>query len=191
MEIVCLLGSPRLNGNSCTLAKEFCDTAQSLGADVRTFALNKLQYQGCQACMACKTKLDHCIINDDLTEVLQSVAEADILVMATPTYYGEVSSQLKAFIDRTYSYLVPDFIDSPNPSRLLPGKQMVFIQAQGYPDENYYSDVFPKYAKFFRWYGFEDCHCIRVCGVNKPNDVAIREDVLSQARQTAQKIVKR
>jgi multimeric flavodoxin WrbA len=190
MKIVCLFGSPRLNGNSCTLAKVFCDTAQTLGADVQTFALNKLQYQGCQACMACKTKLEHCVVKDDLADVLQSVAQADVLVMATPTYYGEVSSQLKAFIDRTYSYLVPDFIDNPNPSRLSPGKQLVFIQTQGYPDENYYSDVFHRYVKFFRWYGFQNFYCIRACGVNNPNDVENRENVLSQARQTAEKVVK-
>lgn len=190
MKVVCLLGSPRLKGNSYTLAKTFCDRAQDLGAKVETFALNRLKYRGCQACMACKTKMDHCILQDDLTEVLNAVAQAEVLVMATPTYYGEVSSQLKGFIDRTYSYLVPDFMTSPSPSRLSPGKKLVFIQSQGYPDESYYADIFTRYVNFFKWYGYEECHCIRACGVNAPYDVKNREEILNQARQTAEELTK-
>lgn len=190
MKIVCLFGSPRLKGNSYTLAKIFCDRAQELGAKIQTFTLNKLTYQGCQACMACKTKLDHCILSDDLTEVLKAVAKAEVLVMATPTYYGEVSSQLKAFIDRTYSYLVPDFTTNPAPSRLSPGKRMVFIQTQGYPDESYYADVFPRYANFFKWYGYEESHIIRACGVSTPEDLKKQKETLNQARQTAELLIK-
>lgn len=189
MEIACLLGSPRIKGNSYTLAKTFCDRAEDLDAKVQTFVLNKLKYRGCQACMACKTKMDHCILQDDLTEVLKAVAQADILVMATPTYYGEVSSQLKGFIDRTYSYLVPDFMSNPTPSRLATGKKLVFIQTQGYPDKNFYGDVFTRYANFFKWYGYEECHHIRVCGVNNPNDIKSHEEVLNQAKQTAENLM--
>ena len=58
MRIICLLGSPRVKGNSAALAKRFCETAEKLGAKIQTFELNKLNYRDCQACMACKTKLD-------------------------------------------------------------------------------------------------------------------------------------
>ena len=84
MKIVCLLGSPRTNGNSAAVANRFCATAEGLGAQVQTFVLNELQYQGCQGCMACKIKLDRCILEDDLTEVLDAVRETDVLVLATP-----------------------------------------------------------------------------------------------------------
>ena len=140
--------------------------------------------------MACKTELDHCILKDDLAQVLQSVSQCDVLVMSTPVYYGEVSSQLKAFIDRTYSFLVPEFINAPNPSRLSPGKKLVFIQAQGYPDEECYDDIYPRYAKFFKWYGFDDSYFVRVCGVSNPDDAKGRDDIMNQTIQTAEKVVK-
>ena len=117
MKIVSLLGSPRPNGNSARIAARFCTAAENLGAEVKTFALNKLNYRGCQACMACKTKLDRCILEDDLTPVLDAVRETDLLLLASPVYYGDLSSQLKGFIDRTYSYFVPDFHTNPKPSR--------------------------------------------------------------------------
>jgi len=53
MKVVSLLGSPRENGNSSTIAKHFCDTAEKLGAEERAFSLNKLNYRGCQGCLAC------------------------------------------------------------------------------------------------------------------------------------------
>ena len=110
MKIVSLLGSPRPQGNSTAITRRFQDTAANLGAEVRTFELNRLAYRGCQGCCACKQSLDHCILNDDLTEVLNTVAEADVVVLASPVYYGDVSAQLKGFIDRTYSYLKPDYM---------------------------------------------------------------------------------
>ena len=189
MNIVCLLGSPRPKGNSAAIARRFCDTAESLGANVTTFALNKLKYRGCQACMTCKTKLDKCVLKDDLAEVLDAIRDANVLVMASPVYYGEVSSQLKAFIDRTYSYLVPDFATDPNPCRLPPGKELVFIQAQGHPDENLFNDIFPRYDSFFKWYGFSDSHLIRACGVNEKGEVEKREDIMKLAQDTAEKIM--
>ena len=189
MRIVCLLGSPRPKGNSAAMAAKFCDTADGLGAEVTTFSLNKLKYRGCQACMTCKTKLEKCVLKDDLAEVLEAVREAEVLVMASPIYYGEVSSQLKAFIDRTYSYLVPDYPTNPKPCRLVPGKKLVFIQTQGHPDESQFADVFPRYEFFFKWYGFKESHLIRACGVFNKGDVEGREDVMRLAEETASKVV--
>ena len=73
MKIVTLLGSPRPKGNSTAIAKHFCETAEKLGAEIETFSLNKLKFRGCQACMTCKTKLEKCVLKDDLSLVLEAV----------------------------------------------------------------------------------------------------------------------
>ncbi len=188
MKIVCLLGSPREKGNSATIANRFRDTAERMGAKVQTFVLNKLEYRGCQGCMACKTKLDRCVLEDDLTEVLEAVRETDVLVLATPIYCWDVTSQLKAFLDRTYSYLVPDFLTNPNRSRLVSGKKLVFIQVQGNPDESMFNNVFPKFDFIFKGHGFSETHLIRACGVREPGEVEAREDVMRLAETTAEKM---
>ena len=155
MKIVCLLGSPREKGNSATIANRFCDTAEKLGAEVSTFALNKLEYRGCQGCMACKTKLDKCILEDDLTEVLEAVRETDVLVLATPVYFWDVSSQLKAFIDRTFSYLVPDFLTNPNRSRLASGEETGFhSKFKETRMRACFTGIFQKFDYFFKWLWF-------------------------------------
>ncbi len=140
--------------------------------------------------MTCKTRLDRCVLKDDLSEVLEAVRESDILVIASPTYYGDLSSQLKAFIDRTFSFLVPDYQTNPNPCRIKPGKKLVFIQTQAEPDENAFSDVFPRYEAFFKWYGFDGTHLIRACGVVDAGEVETHKDILSLAEETAKTILK-
>lgn len=184
MKILCLLGSPR-KGNSTAIATRFCETAEKSGATVKTYTLNKLTYKGCQACMTCKTKLEKCVLKDDLTEVLEAVYDSDVLVMATPIYYGEVSSQLKAFIDRTFSFLKPDYITNPDACRLPKGKKLVFIQTQADPNEKNYADVFPRYDFFFKWYGFSKTYLIRCCGVLDKGDIEKRSDILKQAETIA------
>jgi multimeric flavodoxin WrbA len=189
MKVVCLFGSPRPKGNSTLIANRFCDKAEQLGAKVEKFSLNKLNYRGCQACMTCKTKLDKCVLKDDLSQVLDSIHDADILVLASPVYYGDVTSQMKAFVDRTFSYLVPDYTTNPNPSRLERGKKLVFIQVQGSAYENQFDDIFTRYEYFFKWYGFGDAHLIRGLGLFALQDAEKDEKILQLAEQTAQQLI--
>jgi len=188
MKIVSVLGSPREKGNSATIAKHFCDAALRFGAEVQTYALNKLEYRGCQGCMACKTGLDRCVLEDDLTEVLEAVRETDVLVVASPVYFWDISGQLKTFIDRTFSYLVPDFITNPNKSRLAPGKKLVCILAQNNRDRSSFPDIFRKIDYFFNAYGFVDRQLIRAFGVNEPGEVAAHDDVMMLAEKAAEKL---
>lgn len=185
MKIVCLTGSPRYRGNSASIAKRFMETATNRGAHTITHALNKLTYKGCQACMGCKTASDTCVLDDDLRQVLEDVVTADVLVMASPIYYGDVTSQMKGFMDRTYSFYVPEFHTKARPSRLAPGKKFVMITTQGQPDENMFADVFPKYHFFFQTHGFKEGYSIRGGGLARPDDVMNRQEILAKAEELA------
>lgn len=188
MEIVCVLGSPRPKGNSTTIAKRFCEKAEELGATVRAYTLNELDYKGCQGCMSCKERTDRCVLKDDLTEILNGIMEKDMLVLATPVYFGSVSGQVKTFIDRTFSFMVPDFRTNPNPSRLAPGKKAVFISAQGGP-EDMFTDIQTRYENYFKRYGFAESHFIRGCGIRELGDIEDRDDLLEQAEKMAGELV--
>jgi len=190
MKTVCVLGSPRPNGNSHAIAKHFCDSLENRGADVQMFALNTLTYRGCQACMACKTKLDRCVLDDDLTRVLDAVREADLLVMATPVYFGDITSQLKGFVDRMYSFFTPDYRTNPVKSRLAPGKKLVLIQVQGRPDESKFADIFPRYGEFWDWYGINERYQIRSWGVRELGEIAKDKEVFKKAEDIAERIMR-
>lgn len=188
MKLICLLGSPRREGNSATIAAELVTKAQELGAETETVYLNELTYRGCQACYACKKGSETCVIKDDLAPVLEKVKAADAVVFASPVYYGDVTAQLKSFIDRTFSYLVPDYATNPVKTRVSPVKPLALILVQGHPDEALFGDVFPRYKMFLSWLGFEG-RLVRACGLNERSDVRKRTDVMAAAREAAEALV--
>lgn len=164
MRVVALLGSPRKDGNGARLASRFCDAARRRGAGVTVHALNELVYRGCQGCLKCKTGSEVCVTEDGLSRVLADVAAADVLVLASPVYFGEISGQLKCFVDRAFSYLVPDFFTNPKPSRLRPGNTVVIIMTQGDENEKEYAGVASRYARTFEMFGFTRSDIVTACG---------------------------
>ncbi len=182
-KIVCLLGSPRPKGNSAAMARAVCGAATEAGASVRTFPLNDLRFSGCQGCLACKKKSETCVLKDDLTEVLEAVRHCDGLIMATPVYFGEVTAQLKGFIDRSFCYLKPGYPHLPRGerSRLGTGRDLAFVIAQGHPKVDLFTDIYPRYEYFYRWLGFTQSRLLRACAVYHLGDAEARAEVLEQA----------
>jgi multimeric flavodoxin WrbA len=187
VKIVAILGSPRPKGNSATIAEKFLESAGEHGVKITKYNLNSMTYRGCVACRECKTRSDKCVLRDDLAQALNDITEADIVVMASPVYFGDVTGQFKCFIDRTFSYLVPDFLTNPKPSRLPDGKKLLFILTQGFPDRHSYEDVFPRYEKFLRYEGFKEIELIRACGVSAPGEVAAQAELMERAEYLAEK----
>jgi multimeric flavodoxin WrbA len=181
MKLVCLLGSPRRLGNSATMAALVASRVRAAGGEVKTVYLNGLAYRGCQGCYACKRGAERCVIKDDLEPVLSLAAEADGLLLATPVYYGDVTGQLKCFIDRTFSWLVPDYPTNPVKSRLAAGKRLAMAISQGHPDEALFADVFNRYADFFSWLGFKEARLLRGCGLSERSNPVNRPELVAEA----------
>lgn len=188
MKVLCVQGSPRKKGNSATLANQFIAMAESRGATIETYILNELDFKPCQACYACKTKFDHCALHDDLTPVLTALGDCDLVVVATPVYYGDISAQTKAFIDRTFSFVNPDFENRPDPVRFAPGKKMVWIITQEAPAE-FHGDIFQRYGGMFKSYAGFETHLIRGTDVEEPGEVADKPEIMARAEELARKLV--
>ena len=154
-KVISILGSPRKKGTSARIAGAFTDTAQSLGAEVEKFYLNGMTYRGCQACETCHSETDKCVLKDDVTEVLEAINEADIVVFSSPVYYGDTSGQFKLFYDRMYSLLDIDIERDPAIiSRVPEGKTAIFVVTQGDINENF-RDVPERYKMFLEVYGYD------------------------------------
>lgn len=189
MDIVYVSGSPRSGGNSDFLAQYFLRQCCDKGAEVTSYYLNKLTYRGCQACDQCKTVAEKCTLKDDLSPLLDHIFVADLVVFASPVYYGDVSAQLKGLIDRTYSYLKPGYMAKEHPNRLEVPKKLVFIITQGHRDEAVFADIIPRYSDIFRWTGFSETYPLRVVDVYHRGDIDQRTDVLREAEQLTEKLM--
>jgi multimeric flavodoxin WrbA len=104
-KVMIVKGSPRGEGNSAILASQVATGAQSVGANVESFYLHEMNIQPCDACDACRTDGDvDCILDDDMQFLYAKIREADVIVIASPVYWFNVSAQTKIFIDRFYAF---------------------------------------------------------------------------------------
>ena len=100
MHTLIILGSPRLNGNSETLAQAVASgIRQHPDATLEFVRLNDLRISPCQGCGGCN-KSSTCVINDDMTPLYEKVDNCDHLIIVSPIYFYGLSAQSKTFIDR-------------------------------------------------------------------------------------------
>lgn len=73
--------------------------AQSAGHEVELISLYDHDIRFCRACYAC-FETGKCVLNDDMEGILQKLQAADVIVVATPTYFMTMNGMLKTTIDR-------------------------------------------------------------------------------------------
>ncbi len=190
MRVMAVLGSPQKNGNSSLLAKAFLEKAEKAGAKVKSFHLEKMSYKGCKACGACKSKSEKCVIKDDLTETLEEMHKSDIIVMATPNYFYDVTGQFKLFIDRTFSHLTPQFMTGPDKCRLPKGKKVIFIFTQG-ASEEVFKEIPEKYSQLANLFEYEEFHIVRGCELMESGEVKKRPELFAQIEKLADNLLKK
>ena len=105
MKTIILNGSPRKNWNTAMMLKEAQKGAESVGAETEYIDLFDLSYTGCRSCLACKRKdADRCkcFWKDDLSPLIDRIFEADALIIGSPIYLGDVTSQVHGLIERLH-----------------------------------------------------------------------------------------
>lgn len=105
--ILILTGSPRRGGNSDLMADAFAKGASEAGNSVVQFNTAHKHIQGCRACDNCFSKENKaCIFNDDFNELASLMAESDVIIFCTPLYWYSFPTQIKAAIDKFYSFII-------------------------------------------------------------------------------------
>lgn len=102
-KILILNGSPRKNGKTTSLVKAFIEGAESAGNEVKEFYLQGMNIGGCLACEACSRNGGHCSQKDDMDQINEAYLWADVIVFASPMFWGTISGQLKTAVDRLYA----------------------------------------------------------------------------------------
>ena len=104
MKVLGIVGSPRKNGNTEILMHEVLKAAREAGGETDIFLISEKQVAPCDACGSC-FQVGSCIVKDDMQELYAMMEEADALVFGSPVYFGTVSAQCKAIMDRMFALL--------------------------------------------------------------------------------------
>ena len=146
MNVLVLHGSARRNGDTDTLAKHFLRGMEEESAHdvVHVYPID-MRIEHCRACEAC-THGKGCVIADDMQDVYPAFRQAEVIVIATPMFWGYMTSQLKTLFDRLEAVVSPAYFGDKD-----------FVLLVGY--RRYYGSVVEWLERVTR--GFESrCHHI-------------------------------
>lgn len=103
MKAIAINGSPRAGGNTETLLNKALSPLQAAGWDTEYLRIGGQPVRGCIACFKCfEMQNRRCIIDQDgVNDWLEKIFAADAILLGSPTYFTDVSAELKALIDRT------------------------------------------------------------------------------------------
>ena len=102
MKVLMVNGSPRQNGNTARTLKEVTDALAKEGVESEVVWIGVKPVRGCIACGQCKQKsLGRCAFDDDIANrIVEKLADADGIVLGSPTYYGQPNGALLAVWQR-------------------------------------------------------------------------------------------
>jgi multimeric flavodoxin WrbA len=178
--ILVLTGSPRKGGNTDKLADAFITGAKQAGHTTEIFTTADKHIKGCIDCQTCFSRGSACSIPDDFASLAPLMEQADMIVFATPLYCFSFPMQLKAAIDKLYSFLIG--------KRPLKIKECILLVNGGVQDESKFEGIVKSYqfiAEFFNW---KDSGIIIVTGLHDKNDI-LKTDGLIRAEALGKSIL--
>ncbi|MEI6809398.1 MAG: flavodoxin family protein [bacterium] len=103
MKVIAFNGSPRKDGNTVCLINHVFKVLNANGIETEMIQLGGNMVHGCMACYKCfENKDHHCVMKKDIiNDCIDKMREADGIIFASPTYFADVTTELKALIDRS------------------------------------------------------------------------------------------
>lgn len=127
MKKVVIISSSMRKGNSDKLCDAFETGVIASGNQVTRINIRDIKLNFCLGCRDCYNYGD-CVQSDDMNKLYPKILEADVLVFATPIYFGEMCGSLKTFLDRMYPLYTS-----------IKGKE-VYIAVSCYEDNHAFAD---------------------------------------------------
>jgi len=106
MKILGIGGSPRKGGNTDLILKEILRGAENPGNQTEAIFLRDYCISPCTGCERCRKDLTCTRFNDGMNLIYPKIEEAEVLILGSPVYNYNITSQMKSFIDRLYPYYI-------------------------------------------------------------------------------------
>ena len=103
MKTVIINASPRKKWNTAEVLDAARKGAESVGSEVEYVNLYDLVFKGCRSCLVCKRKdktKGKCYWRDDLTPLIEKIFDSDALIIGSPIYFGQPTSEFRALVER-------------------------------------------------------------------------------------------
>jgi multimeric flavodoxin WrbA len=178
MQVLGIIGSPRIGGNTEVLVDEVLSGAKEAGASIERIVLNKLEIKPCQACNSCY-KTGKCVQKDDMASLLEKMITSDLWILGTPIYWWGPTAQFKAFLDRWYHPKHQEF----------KGKKVITVIPLGGGHERYARHTTGLLEDVMNYLNIELIETILAPGFNRRGEVKNNNDLLEKAHNAGKKAI--
>ena len=101
MKVFAVNSSPRHDGNTTHMIETVLKVCEEAGLETELFQAGGREVKGCLACGGCaKRHPGECATKDWVNEVYKKMTEADAIILGSPTYFSDLTPEMKAIIDR-------------------------------------------------------------------------------------------
>ena len=177
--ILVMNGSARKDGNTDAVVAAYTRGIRETGVDVLEVRLRELVINECLGCLRCRDE-QKCSFQDDMTELREMLLKSDIVVLASPVYWCEITGLLKTFIDRLY------FFHHRVNSHLLSGKKAVIITTLAEKDPAHECSIIVEfYRRCMRSLGIEILDMLFYPDLEDRGAAEAKPTYLKAARQAA------
>lgn len=185
MKILGINGSPRIEGNTDILLDKVLEGAKSTGAETEKIILNKLKFVGCQECREMPDDRP-CIVQDDMQSIYPKIKKADAIILASPIFFGSISAQTKAMIDRFQCVWRSKYVLKKD---MFPEKKTgAFISVEGTNSELYFKNAQLIAKIFFNVINAEYKYELFCPGTDKKGSILNKPDCLEKAFELGKNI---
>ena len=178
MNILGILGSPRSKGNTELLLDKVLEGAVSKGARTDKIILNNLDISPCQEC----ENMDDtggCIIRDEMAVVYEKIKKTDILILASPIFFGSLSAQTKIMIDRFQcAWRARYILKKDNGYKRI---RSALLLVEGSKREDFFLNAESIAKNFFSIVNAEYKHKLFCPGVDDKGDILKHSDCIKKA----------
>lgn len=192
MKILGIVGSKRKNGNTAYLVEKALDEIKDKEVETHLVFLGDYNISGCTGCEACKDTYK-CIIKDDMQKLYPLIIEADAIVMGSPTYFYNVTSDIKTFIERFYCFQVFDDDDRSvwsSTNEALGGKYAVVIAICEQNDEKDMGFTAQAMSEPLQALGYRVVETVKILNLYEKGEALENQLALTQVKCAGKKLKK-
>ncbi|KMQ49737.1 Iron-sulfur flavoprotein [Chitinispirillum alkaliphilum] len=179
MKAYLLSGSPNTDGSTITVLELLGKELNQLGFETKIEILDQCNIGFCRGCKRCELDFN-CVQRDDMDRIFDNIKKTDLLVLASPSYWGDITAQMKVFIDRCTPLC--EYINSQSVPK---GKIGISISIRAGKMEAENLHLLECFEHYFGHLNIKPVNRFSLTQVNKKDDLENKKKELSELKDIA------
>ena len=192
MKVLGVVGSKRKTGNTSYLVQQALNAIKSENVETELIFLGDYNIRGCTGCEGCKDTYK-CVIKDDMQKIYPLIINSDAIILGSPTYFYNITSDMKAFIERLYCFEVFSENDRSvwlSVNEALGGKYAAVIAVCEQDNEEDMGFTAEAMKKPLEALGYRVLSTVKIFNLFKKGDALESQNAVDQVKMAGEKLEK-